>query len=56
MKITITPTKFITEIEGVKVRLWDGLTNKDVRCKVFVHQIAVPSGEEQEEFDEELQD
>lgn len=54
MKIMIASTKFVTEIDGVKVRLWEGETEGGNDCKVFVYTIAVGDGKDSAEFDKEL--
>lgn len=53
MKITIESTSVITTIEGVKVRLWEGTTERGAPCKVFVRMIAAEIGRE-EELEREL--
>jgi len=54
MKIEITATDQITDIEGVKVRLWEGVTEQGTRCKVFVHRIAVHNDADSTQFEKEL--
>ncbi len=54
MKITITSTDQITELGGVPVRVWDGVTESGIACKVFVHRLAVLNGADTTEFDREL--
>jgi hypothetical protein len=39
MTVTITPTNIITEIDGVQVRLWRGLTGKGNRIVLAVHRV-----------------
>jgi hypothetical protein len=56
MEIMITATDQITTIDGVPVRLWEGVLPSGVRCKVFVHRIAVSNREDQSEFDRELKE
>jgi len=56
MKITIEATEKITHLEGVRVRLWEGQTESGVKCKVFVHQIAVHNEEDPAEFERELKE
>lgn len=48
MKIAITPTNTFTEIDGQRVRVWNGKTASGVPCKVFVARIAVETGREAE--------
>lgn len=54
MQITITSTPNLTTIDGVPVRLWEGVTERGVKCKVFVHRVAVHESEDSRQFDEEL--
>ena len=54
MKITITPTEKLTELEGVRVRVWEGVTERGAKCLVFVPRIAVPTDQPNEEFEREL--
>ena len=54
MKISIEATDKLTRIDGVPVRLWEGITEGGVRCKVFVHRIAVHMAEDCLLFEQEL--
>ena len=54
MKIQIEATDKLTQIDGVPVRLWEGVTELGTKCKVFVHRIAVHKDEDSEQFDLEL--
>lgn len=54
MKITMTATEKLTEIDGVPVRLWEGITGQGVKCKVFVNRIAVHKDEDNIQFENEL--
>lgn len=54
MKIEIEATDKLTTIAGVPVRLWEGITENGVKCKVFVHRIAVHNDEDPGEFEREL--
>ena len=56
LKIQITATENITDINGVPVRLWEGVTERGIKCKVFVHRIAVHPDEDAGPFDEELRE
>ena len=56
MKIVIEATDKLTELDGVPVRLWEGVTDRGVPCKVFVHRIAVHDSEDQTAFRQELQE
>lgn len=54
MKITITSTEHVTRINGVPVRYWEGVTERGIPCKVFVHRIAVDKGDDASQFEQEL--
>ena len=56
MNITITSTEQLTHLDGVPVRVWNGVTEKGVRCKVFVHRIAVHESEDVSDFERELKE
>jgi hypothetical protein len=38
----------------VPVRLWEGITEDGVRCKVFVHRVAVHESQDSSRFEREL--
>ena len=54
MEIQITATEKITTMDGVPVRLWEGVTADGTACKVFVHRIAVHKDEDASQFEKEL--
>lgn len=54
MKLTITATDQITHIEGVPCRLWEGVSEDGVPCKVFVHRVAVHNDHDSSRFEKEL--
>ena len=54
MKLTIESTTQLTEIDGVPVRLWKGITEQGTACLVFVHRLAVAPEADAEEFAAEL--
>jgi hypothetical protein len=56
MKITIEPTNQTTQVDGVLVRLWRGVTSDGVGCSVFVHRIAVNDTHDAFPFAVELQE
>lgn len=55
MRITIESTCVRTKLDGVPVRLWEGVTEGGARCRVFVHRIAVADDQPAAEFEAELQ-
>lgn len=54
MKITILSTKNVTNLDGVSCRVWEGITESGITCKVFVHRLAVALEENQTDFEKEL--
>jgi hypothetical protein len=54
MEIQIKSTDKITRIDGVPVRVWEGVTAEGVPCFVFVHRIAVRNEHDHAAFQEEL--
>lgn len=54
MKMQIESTEQITEIGGVPVRVWKGVTESGVDCFVFVHLIAVRNDHDSTEFERDL--
>lgn len=56
MKITITSTDQLTTMEGVPVRVWEGITESGIACKVFVHRLAVGIDKTADEFERELRE
>ena len=56
MKLQIEATEYLTEIDGVPVRLWEGTTEAGIPCKVFVHRVAVRGDRDSTQFDRELRE
>lgn len=56
MELHLTSTDQITHIDGVAVRVWEGVTAAGTRCKVFVHRIGVADTEDLSHFERELQE
>ncbi len=54
MQITITATDQITTIGAIQVRVWEGVTERGVKCKVMVHRLAVHDAEDASQFEQEL--
>jgi hypothetical protein len=48
MRLVIESTNKVAKIDGVLCRFWEGTTENNARCIVFVHRIAVPPGDEAE--------
>lgn len=56
MKITIESTEKLTSLGRIPVRLWEGVTEGGIRCKVFVHRIAVHMNNDASQFEIELKE
>ena len=56
MKITMTATPIMTEVDDVPVRVWEGVTEGGARCQVYVCRIALPPGQDAAEFETELRE
>jgi hypothetical protein len=54
VKITIESTDLVTTLDGVRVRVWKGITARGVACTVFVHRLSVREGHDATEFEHEL--
>lgn len=52
--ITIRPTATLTTLDGVPVRLWEGVTRDGIPCRVFVHRVAVREELDRAAFDRQL--
>lgn len=55
MRLLIESTSVTTRIDNVPVRMWEGITESGVRCKVFVHRLVARDGEHAE-FERELRE
>ncbi len=56
MKIIIQSTDKLTTMDGVPVRVWNGVTERGVRCFVFVHRLAVAADQDTAAFEAELKE
>ena len=56
MQLMIEATSQVTTIDGVPVRLWNGVTEGGKQCQVYVHLISATDFGDTEEFDRELQE
>lgn len=45
MRLTIESTDEIKELDGVPVRVWEGVTDDGGVCFVLVHRIVVPTAD-----------
>lgn len=56
MRVQLESTTKLVELNGVPARVWEGVTERGVRCFAFVTRIAVREGDDAEQFAEELQE
>jgi len=56
MRLTIESTDVLTELDSVKVRLWEGRTESGIPCKVFIHRVVVANAVDQTQFEQELRE
>lgn len=54
MQLTITPTNEFASADGVPMRVWQGVSDRGIRCLVLVRRIAIEEGEDTAEFEREL--
>jgi hypothetical protein len=59
MTVTLTSTDKIVELTTpsgtVPARLWEGVTERGIRCHAFVTRIAVHQDDDAAQFEQELQ-
>jgi hypothetical protein len=56
MELKITSTDQITSLDGVKVRVWQGVMPSGDKCHVFIHRIAACDPDGCAMLDRELQE
>lgn len=56
MKIEITVTSTLTDLDGVPVRVWNGVTEGGQEVLVFVQRLAVHKDQDQMAFERELEE
>jgi hypothetical protein len=54
MEVTIQSTSKIVELDGVLVRVWEGITSTGIPVHCFITRIAVNNDENQAQFQQEL--
>lgn len=54
MKITIESTNQLVSMDGVPVRVWEGVTEDGIPCYVFVHRLCVREDQNTTQFENEL--
>jgi hypothetical protein len=56
MKITISSTTKTVQINGVRARIWEGHTESGIPVHCYVSRVAVPTDQDQTQFQRELQE
>jgi len=56
MKVSLKSTTKIVKLNGIPARIWEGKTDSGIKIHVFITRIAVGEGEDQVQFQEELQE
>lgn len=56
MTITLSATTKIVEFNGIPARIWEGFSEKGVRCHAYITLIAVDNSEDQSQFESELRE
>lgn len=41
MKVQITPTNKILKINGISLRIWEGITDDNIKIKCYIARIAI---------------
>jgi hypothetical protein len=54
MRVTVIPTEVITDLDGVKVRLWTGATDSGIKVTLAVRATIVHKDEDCSQFEREL--
>jgi hypothetical protein len=54
MNVTIESTEEIVKIDGVKTRLWKGMTDTGINVHCFIHRISPQRHDQLEQFENEL--
>jgi hypothetical protein len=56
MKITITSTDKIVELNGIPARIWEGTTESGIEVHAFITRIAVDKNQDTSQFERELKE
>lgn len=54
MKITLTSTEQLVDVDGSPARVWEGTTEDGVRCVAFIRRIAVRADAQLDRLEREL--
>jgi hypothetical protein len=56
MKLTLEPTSKMTKVNGVPVRIWEGVSESGIPCFALIAIVGVDKDENSAEFDEALKE
>lgn len=56
MRVTLTSTSAIIELNGLPCRIWEGFTAKGVPCFAYVALVGHPADADAAEFEADLQE
>jgi len=54
MRLQIEPSEMIVDLNGVQVRVWNGISEQGIQVFVFVHRLAVRNDDDLAAFEREL--
>jgi hypothetical protein len=50
MKILMESTPHLATVDGIECRVWNGITENETQCFVFVHRVAVRNSDDKRDF------
>ena len=50
MKILMESTPHLVTVDGIECRVWNGITENETQCFVFVHRVAVRNSDDKTSF------
>ena len=56
MKVTLTNTTKIIDLDGIPVRVWEGETESGIKIHALITRIAVNKDDDCSEFEKELEE
>lgn len=56
MKVTLTNTTKIVDLDGIPARIWEGETESGIKIHAFITRVAMNKDEDYSEFEKELQE
>lgn len=56
MKITLESTTQIVEVNGIKCRVWEGVTERGIKVQALIPRIAAHKDSDLQQFEAELEE